>query len=132
MENIKGIGKIVFIPKKEHAYPLKPHHFLINQISEGFEVIDIECGLVAFDFSDVLTAIKNLGDMIVDHALSNIEKIGAENYERLYNLDNSLWEEYNFRKEFFDSVKQPSPDTTKEVKTKKFNSTVKYSVRNVA
>lgn len=132
MENLKGIGKIIFIPKTENTYSLKPHHFLINQTPEGFEVIDIECGLVTFDFKDVFTAIKNLGDMIIDHAISNIKKIGIENYEKLYNLDDSLITEYNFRKELFDRIKQTTPDTTKEVKTKDFTSTVKYSLRNVA
>ena len=108
--NIKGFGKLEFVPVTEDTYPIPSHKFIINKLEKGFEVIDVTTGMVSFDDSSIENAIKDLAAMIINFTCKNIDLMGKEKFEEFYkefsNDENyiKLHEEYEKVKSYFDKT----------------------------
>ena len=76
--NIKGFGKLEFVPVTEDTYPIPSHKFIINKLKKGFEVIDVTTGMVSFDNSSIENAIKDLAAMIINFICKNIDLINKK------------------------------------------------------
>lgn len=99
MEDYKfvGVGKIVLKTFDKENYNIPHLHCLINKTKDGFEVINLEFGLVTFA-TETGDAVASLARMLIEYVRRTIETkdMGFDTLINVVSRDsmNDFWTEY--------------------------------------
>lgn len=93
--NFVGVGKIVLKTFEKETYNIPHLHCLINKTADGFEVINLEFGLVTFS-ADTEDAVASLARMLIEYIKRTVETLGFKTLVDVVaqNAMNDYWTEY--------------------------------------
>ncbi len=73
--NFVGVGKIILSKFESKDYNIPHLHCLINKAEDGYEVINLEFGLVTFDRA-AEEAVSSLAEMLIEYIQRTINDLG--------------------------------------------------------
>lgn len=93
--NFIGVGKIVLKNFDKEEYNIPHLHCLINKTEDGYEVINLEFGVVTFA-TDTEEAVATLTRMLIEYIQRTVETYGFETLIDVVSKDamNEFWTEY--------------------------------------
>lgn len=75
MTKFVGVGKIILKTFEKEKYNIPHLHCLINKAQDGYEVINLEFGLVTFD-KNAEEAVSSLAKMLIEYIQRTIKDLG--------------------------------------------------------
>ncbi|MBR1713502.1 MAG: hypothetical protein IJ717_00960 [Treponema sp.] len=93
--NFVGVGKIILKTFEHEEYNIPHLHCLINKTDDGFEVINLEFGLVTFD-KNAEEAVSSLVRMLIEYIKRTINDLGFKTLIDVVSRKTleSYWAEY--------------------------------------